>query len=107
METRYKYFLEYASCLMAFNSSHGLYFYDDDENVDESKSSNMQLQKTRSTVSMCGELRIQIVFLVDPAAMQFMDKDYKEAYYCYRNPEQVKNSVASVSNGRTWILCPR
>ena len=34
--------------------------------------------------------RIQKTFTVDESAVQFMDRDYREAYTCHKNPEQVR-----------------
>ena len=34
--------------------------------------------------------RIQKTFTVDDSTVQFMDRDYREAYTCHKNPEQVR-----------------
>ena len=49
-----------------------------------------QLQLTMQSHRKENEIRRQTTFMVDPDAIQFMDREYREAYTCHINPTQVK-----------------
>ena len=50
-----------------------------------------QLQRAEHSPQEGNEIKTQTTYLVDPDAIQFMDREYREAYVCHTNPAEVNS----------------